>query len=744
MVRPWVRGAACLLLATLLVPLLAGALRELPGTPTGSAAPGATPSLDLVGVTLALSPATWTMFPAQTIDLVASAADVPAGCALFDAWVRWSLPGVSFDRGYLNRSTGLAVAFTSLPNASGPVTVAAESTLVLTCDDGSSADVSTDASALIRVLAPLSVGGFSASPSLVRPGDAIDLGWNLSGGAPPYALTLDFGDGNRSALLQGGPGPGAALHAYATGAFVPSLSVRDGRGSVVNLTVAVPVRCAAGLSVSLDPPGAPAEVGRSFALNATVAGGSGPVRATWIVNGSPVAGTSVGGLLHLSIRPSAAGPLPVNLTIRDDVGDVAAANATYPVAAPPTLRIADRGVAADVGRPVLLNASLEGGVGPYAVSVRIVGSNGSANLTATSAGPFPIVLVPSAPGPLLVAGAIRDAAGGATTTTGVFGSVGWPPEASLLPPALTLEAGRPLPIGLRIDGGVAPFQWSIRATPGLAGGALPTGVGSSEGTVEWNGTPNLPGNLSLAAVVVDGVGGVAEANLTLPVLPALRLSVAIDNWSDPGSVVVYAHVTGGAAPYSVRASLGALAASAFNLSGAGDAELRLSGTPAGFGVLRVAAVDAAGVTADSDLSILVAPWAESRPAPASPAPGGAQPPVPGWGIVVAVAVVASGAYAGFRMLRRSRPVRSAPVAAGRALEWVRRSVKGSDGIDEETLRLLAEEEGIDPSTVGPALDRWVRLGRVRRTVDPSGAPALTWVSPRDTGEDPNVAEEGFG
>lgn len=746
MLRPISRSLAGALLAALVLPSLALALAHLPLADVGGAgAPSAVPrpALDPTEVGVGVDPANWAMFPGGSVGLSAGPTGLPSGCSVFAEWFAWGLAGSGYARGYLNASSGSAVELTALPNATGNLTVEVTAMFVLYCPTATgnvSVDVNPQAEAFVALLPPLSAGDVAVTPDPVAPGRFARISWQVEGGASPYEVVVSFGDGSTATVTQAAPGAGAILHAYAAGEYDPSIAVTDARGDRENASGFAPVDAAPGLAVSLEPSTSVAEAGRSFRVNASVAGGLAPITVAWNVSGVAATESAAGeGGTSLEVTPTGPGTIVVAAEASDEIGESARASANLTVVAGPSLALAALDGGADAGRPLRLNGSVSGGVGPYAIGWTLLPDGPSGSVFAGAPGSFDLAAVPPSPGPLLVLVNVTDGLGGNGSAVFDVGTVGLPPEAALVAPSGPAEAGRPLPVALSIAEGTPPYAWVIGADPGLADASAPAGVVAEAGSVVWNGTPSAAGNLSLTARVVDGAGAEAETNLTVPVLAPLQLAVDVDNATGAADVVVYAHVTGGLPPYAITATLGAVGSSSFNLSAPGGYALRLSGAAPGFDTLDVALDDSGGASRNFATSLFVPALAATGTAGGGPA--ASEAPAAAWADAGGTLALGAILVGGLLYVRRRR-ARHPPVAGtAPALDLVRRSLQESDGIDEETLGLLAEEQGVDPLAVHDAVARWTRAGRIRREEDPLGGERLLWIARAGpVGGPPPVAE----
>jgi hypothetical protein len=170
----------------------------------------------------------------------------------------------------------------------------------------------TEGRALIAVNLPPAIEGFRGIPS------ALDLGQSLA-----FVLGYSGGTGSPSFAYSGAP-PGCvfgntttpACTPAATGNFAVTVSATDGLGAEANATALVsvaPLPVVSALNVS------PTEIdlGQTFAANATVSGGTGPMQLLWSGLPSACQGPST---LAFECTPRATGEVAFFLTVVDAAG----------------------------------------------------------------------------------------------------------------------------------------------------------------------------------------------------------------------------------------------------------------------------------------------------------------------------------------------------------------------------------------------------------------------------------------
>ena len=157
---------------------------------------------------------------------------------------------------------------------------------------------------------------------------------------------------------------------------------------------------------------------------------------------------------------------------------------------------------------------------------------------------------------------------------------------------------------LRLNGGAAPYAWSV------TGGSLPAGLvlASTSGVI--SGTPTVAGTAAIIFAVVDANGQSTSASLGITVNPAAVPAPQVTTTTLAGGVVNSAYQTtlvasSGTAPYSWSVTGGSLP-TGLALAPASGA---ITGTPttAGTSSIVFTVRDANGQSATANLSIVVNP-----------------------------------------------------------------------------------------------------------------------------------------
>ncbi|MCI4366382.1 MAG: hypothetical protein L3K08_01380, partial [Thermoplasmata archaeon] len=445
-----------------------------------------------------------------------------------------------------------------------------------------------------------------------------------------------------------------------------------------------------------------------------------------------------------------AGPVNLSLHAIDALQANGTASQNLSVAPPLSFDVASVRDGGDVGRPVVLNVTVAGGVAPYTLVWSVLPSGSPETATIASRGAQPLAVVPGSPGPLLLDASLTDAAGAVASGSFDLGTIGVGPSAALAAPIGPVEAGAPLELGLQIVGGAGPFDWSIEPSVGVGGAPADSGIDPGSAPVLWSGVPTTPGTLQVTAFVVDAFGGFAETNRSIPVLDALSLTAVLSNGSGAGGpeITVFTNIGGGVPPYTLSATAEGSTVALANVTTAGGYTLRLLAPPLGFDSVHGVLGDSLGINLTRSQTTFISPVAPAPTPPVSPtAPGSPSTSPSAGGLATALAggVLVLGVAGGFWWLRRrtfARPPPPGGSEAGRALSLVRRSLADGEGMDPETLAVLGEEEGIAGPAVEVAVRQWERLGRIRRETDAAGGELVHWTPTHSVATPAEVHEEG--
>lgn len=652
-------------------------------------------------------------------------------CAVETPVVVWQLSPTVPPIGTLTSPSGTSVGFTAFPGATGTATVSVTVEGWVLCGSDN-VSFGTDVQASVTTVPPLEITNLTGGTAPAAPGTAVACSGTLSGGEPPYRLEVDFGDGNSSSLLLGAAGRFSLLHRYSTGTYLPTVSASDALGDRTSTQAESAVLVANALAAEIEPAGPGPEAGAPFTVQSIAEGGYPPYTYLWTdSSGDAATGPA------WTLTSSSAGPLGVELAVTDRLGEVTEVGRQFEVSAPVLAQVA--GESGDVGRPLLFRLALSGGVPPFSVAGTSVPSGSSFAFTAYSDGNYSGAVVPASATSLWLEVEVTDALGLGWSETVPLAVVHAAPVllANLSPnPA---EAGAALEVVGLASGGTPPFNWTIASTVALTGASPRFGRLAGDGSFFWNGSAPAAGSGELLLSLVDASGAEVGENLSLRALPALAASLLLEAAAPSAGVPLPFgfSIAGGAAPYRYSFQLSDGLSYSGNLSLAGPGSWTAPAAPTGFLLVRFTVVDALGFLNQSALTVAIGP---GPPSPGS-SPGSPGPNASGSGSVGAAAwagwlfLPAAALFGGLWFLRSRRPARSAAPATEPtgALPTVRRLLREMDGLDSESLELLAEEEGIDPESSRRALERWIALGRVESLEDPEEPAVYRWKEPPSRG-----------
>ncbi|MEV4495768.1 putative Ig domain-containing protein [Micromonospora arborensis] len=257
-------------------------------------------------------------------------------------------------------------------------------------------------------------------------------------------------------------------------------------------------------SPSLTNPAPPAgEVSVPYSNQLTVNGGTAPF--AWSISaGSLPPGVTINASTGLlSGTPTAAGTFDFTVRVLDASGQAATQALSIVIAPLPTLTFPPP-PQGQVGIAYSAQLTVNGGTGPFVWSVSAgslppgVALNPSTGLlsgTPTVGGNFSFTV------------RVVDSFGQAATRTVALGITASP--TLTFPPPPPGQVGVPYSTQLTVNGGTAPFVWSVSA------GTLPPGLTLNPSTGVLSGTPTTEGSSSFTVRVVDAAGQQATAPVTL-------------------------------------------------------------------------------------------------------------------------------------------------------------------------------------------------------------------------------------
>ncbi|MBZ5585201.1 MAG: Ig domain-containing protein, partial [Acidobacteriia bacterium] len=421
--------------------------------------------------------------------------------------------------------------------------------------------------------------------------------WSVVGSLPPgLAIRTDRPQGSN-------PGASASILGVATtpGAYTFSLQVRDQLGSsdVRTLTMRV-----TGLTV-LDSQIPEAFLNQSYAFHLNAAGATGPV--TW------------------SLAPGQLLPPGLSLATSGDLTGVPSAFGHYnfTVMAADSTGSMQRGYGMDVfqvrftNNPLLPNATQNaaysailaatGGAAPYTFGLQ---NNLPPGLSLNPATGAISGAVNAGPGTWRFWAIVTDAGGKSYSRNFAINIIGAPPVLPALNPVnnpgdATLGAsGYSFP--LSVDGGRAPYSWSIAGTPpGMIlrrGSSLPSNWAPTDALL--TGTPTAAGNWTFTVSATD------SSTPAVTVSRTYTLKVVALWWLTPASCVrgqscsTALNVYGGATPYAFALQPGSYLPDPMTLGSTGS----IAGVPGenGFFYPQIALSDSSGKSMTASPNLFVA------------------------------------------------------------------------------------------------------------------------------------------
>lgn len=661
---------------------------------------------------LVVDPPTFWMVGGSSTQLTAVWATIPPGCAVTPQWFRWSV-AAGGDEGWIVPTNGSSASFAAVGSQSGTTDVRVRSAATLDCA-GSMQAVYGSSDSNITVDAPLRLGVPWVSPNPAEPNGTVFLNGTISGGQPPYVLSVTWGDGAVTTARESARGEFAISGSLPAGTYLPRVSAVDSAGLVANGTVSESAEVGFGFAVGVTPSSWVAEAGVPASFQ--VEFGNAPsnfstvASCTDVESGKGPTQPSTGNLSCTFGRPGIA-EVTAEGVASDFPFSVASTTLFEPVVAPLSVVLPSLPWPAEDSISTYIPVQVVGGVAPFLLEWTLVGQGGNQTETIDSDGTFLLALFPSTAGSDVLEVQASDAVGqsslDSTDVVDAAPALVAGATASCVPSSIDEVAY----VSISIVAGAPPFDWTI--VPGLppVNGTTLSGEASQVGSVAWRGNYSAEGNLSVVVDVVDSLGAAWAATISLPLVPPIAVSAVFDPRSG-GGVTVSGELAGGRAPFRawVNDSNGPIATA----TGLDDGPFELEGS------IPVGDSSSLVLTVEDSFGAETTVTGSGRSANA-PAPG---PPsdllAVALGGCLAVATLAAAILR--RRWRPSRETSPGPDAAA----TLRSILEPADGADRSVVELVAEEEGVPLDIARATLDRLIAEGRVLSERGNDGEEVLAW------------------
>jgi hypothetical protein len=665
-------------------------------------------------------------------------------CPVEPLWYRWSVDSGNAT-GFLNATIGPSATFFADSFGSGTVTVTVRSGAVLDC--GANETVLERASdANVSIVVPLSLSGVELGPNPLAPGGTANLEGTVTGGEPPYALEVTWGDGDHSTVALLAPGPFSVGHRFAAGEYVPSVIASDADGSFVNVSVPEPLSVGTGFEVAIAPASTVAELGE-------------PTEFSGIAQDEPTGAVTLFDCSNATVGPGGTSNATPNGTAFSCTftasGTAEVLFGVYPpepggpsasvilyerVVAPPQVSAEAAEPVGEVGNTELVPVRLSGGALPVLLTWNISGTRSGGTETVDSDGGGVLALPLGAAGEYALGLRASDILGGVGTNGTTTVRVESPLVANASGAGSFASYGAIAQVAGEVLSGCPPFSWWV--VPGFTpvNGSTGNGTLPNVGAFAWSGWYVREGNLSISVGVADGCGATWQAGLGVPLVPPLSVEVtAAPGPTSPNeTLAVNVSVQGGQPPFRLDGN--ASDNESWNRTVLSDGTYRWLISTAGNGSVRVAVcvTDLLGESAETNLTVVMT----HPPDPAVPPPAPSPPPSvksgpsgnatapsttgPSWLLVI---LVMSGGGATLVLLRRRRARQPRTGVPGPdPVATLKRIVEPAEGAERFTVELLAEEAGIPLAVVRSTIDRLVSEGTVLSESGADGEEVLSWSS----------------
>ncbi len=540
-----------------------------------------------------------------------------------------------------------------------------------------------------------------------------------------FAQTRSIGGGGFGALLMvlglllAGPPPGAPS-SPSRAPPPPTAEVRPdpAPGSAPWPLSGAPSE-AQGLSVTIEAPSSTDDAGVEVPLWANVSGGTPPYQVTW----NDSAGASAIGLTW-SVRSPVPGTLTVQATVTDAPGDVAGSTLRLAFVPGPALALAASAPSVDEGVPFALEISTAGGVPPLTLTWSLVPGplNGTSVPGADGTATVPVTV--DAAGDVAASVELVDSTGDRTAASAVVAVSYAPPTLQIGPVPMFADANAPFALEGHVVGGAPPEGWAVLPSVPAAVPGGPTGAVAPNGSFQWSGVFDAPGNSTLSVTVTDADGETVSSTAPVEVFSALAVAMV----PPPGAVLpgaslaATAAVSGGYPPYRWTITVDGAPGPSGTLDAPGNVSFQLPVGDVPAISVGISVTDAVGGATAGDWQFTVQP--PGPPAPGTPAPT-APPSLLGEAATpaaIALTVLTLLALVVPRYRRRTR----APAAALRVIE---EQLRSGTPVDAETLEQRGRESDVSERAMRREIARLLSEGRLRKVEGPLGEEHLERVPP---------------
>jgi parallel beta-helix repeat protein len=410
---------------------------------------------------------------------------------------------------------------------------------------------------------------------------AMDIGGShlfastVSGGIPPYTYQWLL----NNALISGATNATWTFTPTLTGYYAVYVEVTDSVG-VSGLTFAS-VTVNKQPSVIISIPSVTMDFGQSQPFTCNVSGGTSPYSYQWYLNGTQVPGATGSEWMFV---PSSSGSFTVYLNVTDSAGQVATSNnVLITVNRQLSVIISSSSVTMDFGQSQLFNSTVSGGTSVYLYQWYLNGSpvSGATDITWT--------FTPASAGSYTVYLNVTDSVSAVAMSNSIPVTVNEPLSISITSTSVAMDTGQSHLFTSIVSGGTSPFtyQWYLNGSE----------VQGATGFT-WTFMPISIGFYNVYVIVTDGVGSMAESNITAVVVnpsPSVSVSPTLIGLVVGQSQLFTSNVLGGTGSYFYQWFLDGVP-----FSGATNATWVFTPTSVGFYTVYVNVNDSVGVQATSD------------------------------------------------------------------------------------------------------------------------------------------------